>query len=184
MLTKKSRTYQEANQHHHISDPISLGTLTSSKSSAYAANTGGAHHPSSHTTHLFTATKMFARRAIPSVNSFFPQIIIYPLITTQAFRAATRATTTIPTPRTRFLTPFQARLLSDEVRSAIDRAIASSPVVLFMKGTPETPQCGFSRASIQILGMQGVDPDKFTAFNVLEDQELRQGTEYMSLNLG
>jgi monothiol glutaredoxin len=46
-----------------------------------------------------------------------------------------------------------------------------------MKGTPETPQCGFSRASIQILGMQGVDPDKFTAFNVLEDQELRQGKE-------
>lgn len=46
---------------------------------------------------------------------------------------------------------------------------------MFMKGTPETPQCGFSRASIQILGMQGVDPDKFTAFNVLEDQELRQG---------
>jgi monothiol glutaredoxin len=44
-----------------------------------------------------------------------------------------------------------------------------------MKGTPETPQCGFSRASIQILGMQGVDPDKFTAFNVLEDQELRAG---------
>ena len=44
-----------------------------------------------------------------------------------------------------------------------------------MKGTPETPQCGFSRASIQILGLQGVDPDKFAAFNVLEDQELRQG---------
>lgn len=44
-----------------------------------------------------------------------------------------------------------------------------------MKGTPETPQCGFSRASIQILGMQGVDPEKFTAFNVLEDQELRAG---------
>ena len=74
------------------------------------------------------------------------------------------------------MTPFQARLLSDEVRSAIDKAVASAPVVLFMKGTPETPQCGFSRASIQILGMQGVDPEKFTAFNVLEDQDLRQGT--------
>ena len=49
-----------------------------------------------------------------------------------------------------------------------------------MKGTPETPQCGFSRASIQILGMQGVDPDKFTAFNVLEDQELRQGIKEYS----
>jgi monothiol glutaredoxin len=44
-----------------------------------------------------------------------------------------------------------------------------------MKGTPETPQCGFSRASIQILGLQGVDPAKFTAFNVLEDEALRQG---------
>jgi monothiol glutaredoxin len=44
-----------------------------------------------------------------------------------------------------------------------------------MKGTPETPQCGFSRAAIQILGLQGVSPQKFTAFNVLEDEELRQG---------
>jgi hypothetical protein len=34
-----------------------------------------------------------------------------------------------------------------------------------MKGTPETPQCGFSRATIQILGLQGVDPKKFVAFN-------------------
>ena len=38
------------------------------------------------------------------------------------------------------------------------------------------PQCGFSRASIQILGLQGVDPNKFVSFNVLEDDELRQGT--------
>ena len=44
-----------------------------------------------------------------------------------------------------------------------------------MKGTPEMPQCGFSRASIQILSLQGVDPTKFSAFNVLEDQTLRQG---------
>lgn len=69
----------------------------------------------------------------------------------------------------------QQRLLSDATRQAIDKAVASAPVVLFMKGTPETPQCGFSRASIQILGMQGVDPNKFAAFNVLEDQELRSG---------
>jgi len=107
---------------------------------------------------------MFARSAIPS-----------------AFRAATRASAAHPiTPSARFLTPLQARLLSDQVRSAIDKAVASAPVVLFMKGTPETPQCGFSRASIQILGMQGVDPEKFTAFNVLEDQELRQGIKEYS----
>jgi Grx4 family monothiol glutaredoxin len=53
-------------------------------------------------------------------------------------------------------------------------------VVLFMKGTPETPQCGFSRASIQILGLQGVDPNKFAAFNVLEDAELRSGIKEYS----
>ena len=49
-----------------------------------------------------------------------------------------------------------------------------------MKGTPETPQCGFSRTTIQILGLQGVDPAKFTAFNVLEDEELRSGIKEFS----
>ena len=52
-----------------------------------------------------------------------------------------------------------------------------------MKGTPEFPQCGFSRATIQILGRQGVDPAKFSAFNVLEDTELRQGRCSLSLRL-
>lgn len=37
------------------------------------------------------------------------------------------------------------------------------------------PQCGFSRASVQILGLQGVDPKKFAAVNVLESDEVRQG---------
>ncbi|KAH7173324.1 thioredoxin-like protein [Fusarium flagelliforme] len=78
------------------------------------------------------------------------------------------------------LTAFQARLLSDQTRSAIDKAVSSAPVVLFMKGTPETPQCGFSRAAIQILGLQGVNPDKFAAFNVLEDPELREGIKEYS----
>lgn len=78
------------------------------------------------------------------------------------------------------LTPFQARLLSDQTRTAIDKAVSSAPVVLFMKGTPETPQCGFSRAAIQILGIQGVNPEKFAAFNVLEDPELREGIKEYS----
>ena len=73
------------------------------------------------------------------------------------------------------MSPIQLRLLSSETRTAIEKAVGTAPVVLFMKGTPETPQCGFSRASIQILGLQGVDPAKFTAFNVLEDDELRSG---------
>ncbi|KAF2719488.1 glutaredoxin [Polychaeton citri CBS 116435] len=75
---------------------------------------------------------------------------------------------------------LQKSFLSTETRNAIDKAVASAPVVLFMKGTPEMPQCGFSRASIQILGLQGVNPDKFTAFNVLEDEELRSGIKEYS----
>lgn len=49
-----------------------------------------------------------------------------------------------------------------------------------MKGTPEFPQCGFLRATIQMLGQQGVDPAKFAAYNVLEDQELREGIKEYS----
>ncbi|KAF8477127.1 glutaredoxin [Kalaharituber pfeilii] len=74
----------------------------------------------------------------------------------------------------------QIRLLSNETRAAIDKAIASSPVVLFMKGTPEMPQCGYSRATVKILGIQGVDPKKFAAFNVLDDTELKEGIKEYS----
>mgnify|MGYP003366409404 FL=1 len=68
--------------------------------------------------------------------------------------------------------PSLTRLMSTEIRQAIQDAIHSAPVVLFMKGTPEFPQCGFSKATIGILGQQGVDPMKFAAYNVLEDPEL------------
>lgn len=72
------------------------------------------------------------------------------------------------------------RLMSTETKEAIEKAIDSAPVVLFMKGTPEFPQCGFSRATINILGEIGVDPEKFAAYNVLEDAELRDGIKEFS----
>jgi monothiol glutaredoxin len=55
--------------------------------------------------------------------------------------------------------------------------IASNDVVLFMKGTPVFPQCGFSAAVVQILSQTGV---KFKAFDVLQDAELRQGIKEFS----
>ncbi|KAI9850143.1 MAG: monothiol glutaredoxin grx5 [Thelocarpon superellum] len=97
-----------------------------------------------------------------------------------AFRHTSRPFIHEGVPSSTRLTPLQARLLSSETKAAIEKAVSSAPVVLFMKGTPETPQCGFSRASIQILGLQGVDPTKFTAFNVLEDEDLRQGIKEYS----
>lgn len=79
-----------------------------------------------------------------------------------------------------FARPSIARFLNSETKKAIEEAIGSAPVVLFMKGTPEFPQCGFSRATIAMLGQQGVDPAKFAAYNVLEDPELREGIKEFS----
>ena len=104
--------------------------------------------------------------------------IVYSRAVPQVFRTAFRPRHN-PLLSSRFAS-LQTRLLSQETRQAIDKAVESAPVVLFMKGTPEMPQCGFSRASIQILGLQGVNPAKFTAFNVLEDEELRSGQSICS----
>ncbi|CAG8647725.1 25522_t:CDS:2, partial [Dentiscutata erythropus] len=59
-------------------------------------------------------------------------------------------------------------------------SVQKNEVVLFMKGTPDSPQCGFSRAVVQILNTQGVDPKRIKTFNVLEDQELREGIKEYS----
>ncbi|RJE22037.1 Glutaredoxin [Aspergillus sclerotialis] len=127
---------------------------------------------------------MFSRTAFSSVKYPLSHIWHYSKYkltknVLQAFRPVTLLNHSRH-PRFQFQSILQARLLSSETRAAIDKAVASAPVVLFMKGTPETPQCGFSRASIQILGLQGVDPKKFVAFNVLEDAELRQGIKEYS----
>lgn len=53
-----------------------------------------------------------------------------------------------------------ARLaLSADARKKIDEAVRANPLVVFMKGTPELPMCGFSRAVCQIMEVQGVKPE-------------------------
>ena len=59
----------------------------------------------------------------------------------------------------------------------IDREIAANDVVLFMKGTPQVPQCGFSAAVSQALLQLGVS---YKGVNVLEDDALRQGIKKFS----
>ncbi len=54
----------------------------------------------------------------------------------------------------------------------IGKTVAEHPVVLFMKGVPEQPQCGFSAVTVQILDHLGVD---FVGVNVLQNDELREG---------
>lgn len=50
--------------------------------------------------------------------------------------------------------------------------------MLFMKGTPDQPMCGFSRAAVQILGLQNIDHDKVATYNVLSDENLRNGKRW------
>ncbi|EJD07439.1 monothiol glutaredoxin-5, partial [Fomitiporia mediterranea MF3/22] len=65
------------------------------------------------------------------------------------------------------------RYLSQDARSKLQAAVKERPLVVFMKGTPELPQCGFSRAVIQLLDINGVPSDKLKTYDVLEDQDLR-----------
>lgn len=60
-----------------------------------------------------------------------------------------------------------------DTQERIKQTVTGSPVVLFMKGTPTFPQCGFSAKAIQLLKMSGVT--EVTTVNVLEDPEVRQG---------
>ncbi|XP_012868658.1 PREDICTED: glutaredoxin-related protein 5, mitochondrial, partial [Dipodomys ordii] len=55
----------------------------------------------------------------------------------------------------------------------LDGLVKKDKVVVFLKGTPERPQCGFSNAVVQILRLHGVRD--YAAYNVLDDPELRQG---------
>ncbi|MEO0883814.1 MAG: glutaredoxin domain-containing protein, partial [Pseudomonadota bacterium] len=52
--------------------------------------------------------------------------------------------------------------MSDDIQTAIDEAVKAHDVMLFMKGTPHFPQCGFSSTVVQILDVIGAD---YTATN-------------------
>ncbi|KAF0307822.1 Glutaredoxin-related protein 5, mitochondrial [Amphibalanus amphitrite] len=61
-----------------------------------------------------------------------------------------------------------------EVKERIDSMVKNNKVVVFMKGIPEQPRCGFSNAVVQIMRMHNVQYD---AHNVLEDESIRQGVK-------
>lgn len=63
------------------------------------------------------------------------------------------------------------------IEDRIRKDITENDVVLYMKGTPQFPQCGFSGKSVQILKACGVD---FKGIDVLADQEVREGIKRFS----
>jgi monothiol glutaredoxin len=65
-----------------------------------------------------------------------------------------------------------------DVQAWIKETVTSHPVVLFMKGTAQFPQCGFSGRAVQILNACGIE--NIVTVNVLEDAEVRQGIKEFS----
>lgn len=64
-----------------------------------------------------------------------------------------------------------------DVMTEIKEMVSNRKVVLFMKGTPDFPMCGFSNRAVQILDHHSAT---YGAFNVLEDQEVREGVKQFS----
>ena len=64
-----------------------------------------------------------------------------------------------------------------EINKQLDEIIKNNKVVLFMKGTPDMPQCGFSMAVANVLKHLEV---QFTGINVLDDEEIRNGIKEYS----
>ena len=60
--------------------------------------------------------------------------------------------------------------MSEEIRATIREQIESNPIILYMKGSPAAPQCGFSAQTVAVLRHVGA---KFHAVNIFEDLELR-----------
>jgi len=67
--------------------------------------------------------------------------------------------------------------MNDEIKNMIQNEIDNNEVCLFMKGTPDAPQCGFSMAVSNMLKILEVN---FKGINVLENQELREGIKVFS----
>ena len=67
--------------------------------------------------------------------------------------------------------------MNEQIKKLINNDIENNDICLFMKGTPDAPQCGFSMAVANILKILKVN---FKGINVLENQELRQGIKEYS----
>lgn len=65
-----------------------------------------------------------------------------------------------------------------DVKEFIQKTVTEHPVVLFMKGTAQFPQCGFSGRAVQLL--RACDVKNVVTINVLEDEEIRQGIKEFS----
>ncbi|CAE7184662.1 unnamed protein product [Rhizoctonia solani] len=73
--------------------------------------------------------------------------------------------------------PMKSEETEEELNERMRKLMNQSKVVLFMKGSPDAPRCGFSRQTVAILGEQNVE---FTHFDILTDESVRQGLKVLN----
>ena len=64
--------------------------------------------------------------------------------------------------------------MNDTIKQRIEADVKGNKIMLYMKGTPDSPQCGFSARAVDILREYNVP---FHSFNILEDEAIRQGVK-------
>ncbi|KAL6546614.1 Monothiol glutaredoxin-S17 [Orobanche minor] len=68
-------------------------------------------------------------------------------------------------------------IIADKIKNRLQQLVNSQPIMLFMKGSPESPQCGFSQKVVDILKKEKVN---FGSFDILRDNEVREGLKKFS----
>lgn len=98
--------------------------------------------------------------------------------------AGAASSTVIPAPQTTTapsipdaVTNGEADESEEPLNERLQKLLQAAPVMLFMKGTPAAPQCGFSRQMVALLRERGV---RYGFFNILADDEVRQGLKEFS----
>ena len=81
--------------------------------------------------------------------------------------------TTSPAPTA----PTPTETPAEDLNERLGKLVKAAPVMLFMKGTPSAPQCGFSRTLVGILREKNV---RYGFFNILADEDVRQGLKKFS----
>lgn len=74
----------------------------------------------------------------------------------------------------------EAEETPEQLEARLRTLMAMDRVVLFMKGEPDAPRCGFSRKTVQLLREQGVE---FSYFDILTDESVRSGEFYLFVSL-
>ncbi|KAJ7471109.1 thioredoxin-like protein, partial [Mycena latifolia] len=98
---------------------------------------------------------------------------------TQAIATHTAGLMPVPAPKahTNAAPPPSKTETPEELDARLSRLMTQSKVVLFMKGNPAEPRCGFSRKISALLKDQGVE---FSSFDILEDEDVRQGLKKLN----